>query len=222
MDEVTQISKIHLLIHPGYLARLEETIEGFSFSELFPAGDYEQYRPEVEAYLESLFERYREKSQHLNNDEVMVVILQGNFSELKQEIKGESTLPEALQYRALIDELKANLGRRLVVVNETRFGMQQGLRNSEKPMREIFTHVQSVLHARGYTFDETVLTEAFGECINACVEERAHNFNREGNLQSPTEIQLDATDYDAPMKDWMNDFSEQSPPGSRYRYKRPQ
>lgn len=222
MTDVTQISKIHLLIHPGYLARLEETVPGFSFAELFPAGDYEQHRPEFETYLESLFERYREKSQHMNADEVMVVILQGNISELKQEMKGESTLPESQQYRALIDEFKTNLGRRLVVVNETRFGMQQGLRSSEKPMREIFAHVQSVLHARGYTFDKTVLTEAFGECVRACVEERAHNFNREGNLQSSTEIQLDATDYDAPIKDWMDDFSEQTPLGARYRYKRPQ
>ncbi len=171
--EKKKISKIHFLIHPGWL-----------------------YQGGVR-YLETinLLNSYLEKARSLGGDELMFAVLHESRESMKQDAKSEGF------YMQTIRKLRDILGDRLIVVSDpdfnilTRLGILARLSSPRKiDVRKERDKIKRIIEARGYQFDKDVLSEAYGELMNQCVATGARNLNVTLGLKKKTIIKTGLTD----------------------------
>ena len=87
-------------------------------------------------------------------------------------------------YLDTIHKIKEILGDRCVV-----FGDDLDFLNSKETQDKI----RKLLKARGYYFDDKVLSEAYGETLGSCVDEAADGFNLNAGLKDKTIIRTSLT-----------------------------
>jgi hypothetical protein len=175
-----KLSKVHLLVHPGFFE-----IDA-QFSNIFDDG--RQQSRDID-FLRGLFEKYLEKFSHLPDNELLVAFTYDYRKALKNKIEtAGSSWPS---YIDLLHELKRNLGDRIVVFSEsavTHTGDRKiVLRDLQEKMRRI-------LEGRGYEVSENVVLEACGELINNCVETYGEAFRHDADIQEPLVVDTAATD----------------------------
>jgi len=163
-----KISKIHFLVHPG-------------FSSDYRTDDALSSAKDVPEENNKLLNRYIGQAENLKEkeDEIMVALTHASKSELKKDSK------ENFLYFKKLEEIRDILGRRLIVLSDN-FDIFEG--------EETMLAVKKLAKARGYVFDENVLSEAYGEALGACVDEAAQNLNLTGNLKHKTKIRPELSD----------------------------
>lgn len=184
------ISKIHLLVHPGFFeidAQLSNVFD-----------DPRQEKRDIE-FLRKLFEKYSEKFSHLPNDELLVAFTYDYRGDLKKKMKAaRSSWPS---YTDLLHELKKQLEDRIVVFSESAVTHAA---DRKIDLTDVQEKLQRILQARGYEISEHVALEACGELINNCVEVYGEAFRRGREIPEPLLVDSAATDRarygDAGMK----------------------
>ncbi|MEK7099490.1 MAG: hypothetical protein AAB916_03145 [Patescibacteria group bacterium] len=169
-NEKIHVSKIDLLIHPGFLTDPSVYEQGEKGREKTPE-------------FAALLDKYIEHSKEFKNDEIMVAFTHTGKSELRSDV-GLSKL-----YVNKLKELREILKDRLVVLSDDLNIFDEA---------EAIAMLKRILHARGYDFDENVVTEAYGETIRACVETWAEGLNATAQLKNKTQINPRLTDLDSP------------------------
>lgn len=171
IENLTKITKIHLLVHPGFIS-CRDVDRGESFME-----------ESLEERLESkkLPGKYLRYAEQMGETEVMVVSLPFSFD------------PHDAEFDYMFDEKKKN---NKVLINHLREILKDRLtllrnrfRGDMEPER-FFLRLKQVLARKGFYFDEDVETEAYGEVLQNCVDGQARFFNEEGSLRSPTRINV--------------------------------
>lgn len=163
--ERKRISKLHILVHPGFI--MEEDLR-----------EDQPYEEDTEAGTKLLID-YEEKAKTLGQDEVMVIIAPSRISLLKKHKKLDKP------YVQTIEKIKSILGDRVIVLMDRLDFFQE---------EEVRDKLKRVLTARGYYFDENVLSEAYGETLGCCVDDAAESFNRGEKLNNKTIVKIDLTD----------------------------
>ena len=174
--EPVKISKIHFLIHPGFLSdEVESDRDAGTTQEVIQAE-------------ESLPNKYVEQSRTLHDDEVMIAFTHSSKRKLRRDLRQEKIYAEKLR------ELKEILGDRLIVLSED-FDL---FIDRIDQRQDIFETIEQIASARGFRFDENVLTEAYGETLGMCVEEGAQALNVRANFNEKTLIRPELSNLDIP------------------------
>lgn len=125
-----------------------------------------------------LLKSYEEKAKTLGKDEVMLIMAPSQISLMRRHKNLNKP------YVQTIERIKETLRDRAVVfLDNSNFFDGEETRNK----------IKSILNARGYYFDQSVLTEAYGETIGCCVDDAAEGLNREEKLDEKTVIKVDLT-----------------------------
>lgn len=166
-EELTKVSKIHFLIHPGFMLAYN------SIEKPMP----EHLR---DMWIE-LLEAYVNKSEELGPDEVMLIFLPHNFNITK--IHTEYFIPKYLE---IVQRIKQILKNRAIFFTEN-----FGVRN---PQASDVEKLKKLIKSRGFTFDDNVLSEGYGEMIDWCVQQGITNLHKKLRLKNKTKIVTKLTD----------------------------
>ena len=185
-----EVSRIHFLIHPGYMS-LPETREEFVNEP-----------KAIEEYKE-LFDKYFKKARSLANNELMFVFMPLTITDLKQNKKINdfiyiklSELKDILQQRGIF--LTDHVNKTIVTGDpEEYYEKDQG----EKILHKQFSDMMRVAKARGYTLTPEVESEAYGEMLSTCVDIGASNIQSKLGLIKPTTIRTALTDMGLPISE---------------------
>lgn len=181
--ELTKIKKIHFLIHPGFQ------------SDTFLSQD--EYSTKQNNLL---FNKYSEHIRKLPPDEIIVAFTHTNSPELANDFKRQK------QYTEELRGLKEVVGRRLIVLSDSWDPL-----NFSGGSKESIAAIKEIAQSRGFVFDETVLSEAFGELAGMCVEIAANNLNEAGKFASPTVIKTELTDNPSLPNDLKGELTKRFP-----------
>lgn len=135
-----------------------------------------------------LLNRYVQKLGQLPKDEILVVFTYTSKYSMRRP--DEQLKHERLNKALMLEKIKAlaqQLGKRAVVLSSD---IPPGTEGIEK--------VRKMLAARGYYFDAKTRTVACGELWDACVSSYASALNKGGGFESPTELDLESSDYREP------------------------
>lgn len=163
--ELKKISKIHFLVHPGFLSDPVTKDSGETLEDL------KKYHKLLDMYLE--------QAKKLKDDELMIALTHTDKSEYKEGLEEQSIRFTKLQ------DLKKILGKRFIVLSSD-FDVFW----DEEAMKTI----KDLAKQRGYFFDENVLSEAYGETLGVCVDNVAQNMNETGGFKNKTIIRPELTD----------------------------
>mgnify|MGYP003395131755 CR=1 FL=1 len=165
-EKPREVAKIHLLVHPGFIANElhRETLAG----RPVPA-----YLPDYAQESEKLLARIVEHAGTIPENEIMVVITDGDRSELGSE----------MPYADLIDQLRTALKRRLIVLTDPTFD-SLNVGTSE----HVFADFQKLATARGYSFGPQTPLEAYGETSTNCVPRVLAAFKARGHFTGEASI----------------------------------
>ncbi len=130
--------------------------------------------------FEEMTTHYLEKAKTLHDDELMIV-----FSYRPRQMM-KSDIEHGRGYAGAVDQLKEILGPRLIVLT--------GDVTTPEGATIDFENAKKIAEARGYTFDRDVLTEAYGEEIDRCVQWGTNNLENAGHFSHETEIRPELTD----------------------------
>lgn len=163
-----EITKIHFLVHPGFLDRMLTENSG-TFTE------------KIDALLKS----YLSKSKTLGENELMVIFLPAQRKYFKEEIKDE-----VYKYVNLVQDIKKVLGNRLIVFSSDGETVPE---NSDL----IWKKIEDTAGARGFFFSKKLTAEAYGELIDACVGAVASNMHKAAGMSEnkPVKILGRLTDF---------------------------
>jgi len=165
--EKIRITKLHLLVHPGFMAG--------------PDAEHEPGHPTQDEISKSraLLDKYIAKAKGLGRDEIMVIFGYTGPDEFENHKR------EFAMYTDYIEKLQSLLGDRLILIE-----------GNIDPFEEevAFEEVEFIADERGYSIDTNTITEAFGETAQSCVLDCAQNFNFTGKFREETIIDLDLTD----------------------------
>lgn len=138
--------------------------------------------PDDQKIYESLLDKYVEEAKTLHDDELMFALVSPKHALLKKE------LAEGATYLKKIKEMESILGPRLIVLN-----FQDLDRGSE-----VMDTATRIAAARGFYFDKDVLSEAYGEFLDACVVVGASNLNKAAGLTKKTILRPELSDQSLP------------------------
>ncbi len=169
-EKPKHIKKIQFLIHPGFIS--DPNLEDVTASQR----DAGFMRP-----AEELMDKYIEEAKTLGEDELVFAFLDSSNGQIKSHIQNDEL------YICKINELRDILGRRFIVLSGVDY------HDFFDSPQEIFDDARRIAKARGYEFDTDTITEAYGECMNVCVEAGAIAFNRAGGFKEPTKIKIKLT-----------------------------
>lgn len=167
VPEKVKVSKLHVLVHPGFLSYPDDFPEGQGLSE----DELENSR--------ILLKKYVEVARQMGEDEFLVLVTVSDSVTLLEHIADE------YEYAECIQEIERILGDRLVVItNELDFGDAN-----------FFPFVQSKMYNAHYYFDSELEVHVYGETAEECVVECANNVYMNSNLRKQPKIRLLLTDY---------------------------
>ena len=162
--EKKKISKVHFLIHPGYLHYM-----GYGYNS-------EKYK--------ALLPLYINQAKNLGDNELMFAFVHTSKPQLKRDIEAGALYTETLK------EIKNILGDRLIVTTG-----DTEIVHGVKKAKDALSKILRIAEARGYTFDAKVLSEAYGEMLEACVQSGAENLNIAAGLKHKTKVRSELTDF---------------------------
>ncbi len=157
-----RVSKIHFLIHPGFL------MAGVPKEGSEPGSTQDRYN--------SLLDEYVKKAEEVKDkiNELMFAFIWSSRKDFKEALQEQQLYVEKLK------EIKNLLGNRLIVFSGNRDVTDDG--------KQFVAYMERIAQARGYIFDSDVLSEAYGETLGSCVNEGAVNLNKALGLKSKTVI----------------------------------
>lgn len=171
--ERVKISKIHFLVHPGYLLNTQTLLVTEK------SDDFD------EKYFQ-LLSSYRKKAQNLPKNEIMIVVShmpQSSFRSGKESGEG---------FMAILEDIKNILGRRCIVISQDTVPCD--FRGEFKITDEGMESLEKIILQRGFDFNRNVLTEAYGETFSFCVHSVANSINKKAGFGPRTEINTSLTD----------------------------
>ncbi|HAI74569.1 MAG TPA: hypothetical protein DCS28_00850 [Candidatus Moranbacteria bacterium] len=130
-----------------------------------------------------LMDKYIEQAKKIGENELMVIFSHTEKDDFKKDLFTKL-------YTKKIKEIKDILGNRSIVI------FMDGYELDEKDIENI----KKIASARGYKFNENVLTEAYGEMLTNCVVNWAVGLNKAGKFINKTTIRSKLTDLDT--SDW--------------------
>lgn len=170
-QQPVNIHKIHFLIHPGFLSYEVPKMDG-------DVGSVNPYALRMDEY-NGLLDKYLTEAKTLKDDELMMAFAHTTRKQMVKDAKNEEL------YMVTLRELKNILGKRLIVLSGNFDVVNED---------GVFDVAKKIAHERGYYFDNTVITEAYGEMLSICVERGADRMNRNAELQNKTLIRPSLTD----------------------------
>lgn len=177
--ERMKISKLHFLVHPGFLSDPNTLEKPTTWQKLIAEGhDYDSIMAELRKWEETL-QIYVEQAKKLKEDELMFVFTHTTSEQLKEDLE------EKKAYAVTLKAMKKILDKRLVVVSGDFDIFNEA---------EALDVAKEVAAARGYVLDEDVFTEAYGEILEQCVTEGAAAMNRKGGFRNKTVVRQKLTD----------------------------
>jgi hypothetical protein len=182
-----RVSEVHFLIHPGFIGDEDDTDRGYKR----PLSERE------EKVYKTVSKRYKKAADEISPNALMIAFLHKKRSSnaLKRDLEEQNYL-EAVKY------LEGKLGPRLIILSgDFHLSDDDEGRTKEQSLQEAKRAWQAALRiaeARGFTFDASVLTKAYGEFVTACLPDSAVNLNRANRLASKTLIETKYTDMGLP------------------------
>lgn len=186
-EKTTPVSKIHFLMHPGYI-----TDANHDPLDPHPIG------PEELGDYAVISKRYQAKAEEVKNraGEIMVAFLHKPGKQFRQEYKSPSDYRQAQLYTQIIEDLKKILGNRLIVLSQD-FNIvkdpQKDL-NALAEAREAWQAIIRIAQAKGYTISKAVEKEAYGEWLAECVLYGAGNLDLANELTGKTVVRPKLTE----------------------------
>ncbi len=156
--ELTKVSKIHFLIHPGFMLREANSVDDAELSALM---------------------KFKEEDLFLNRvkpDELVIAITHAEKGEIKESLREENKL-----YLINLKKWKERLGRRLIILSNN---FQENVFADPNLVEKL----KRLVNARGFDFDSHVATDAVGELEGACLPTIAGTLNLALDLKNPTQI----------------------------------
>lgn len=160
IKEPIKVSKLHFLIHPGFLTDPQD------FDE---EPIYEDWWQVLDIYLEH--------SKTIPKNELVLVFLHSSQDRFVKDAK------EHKPYVEKIRQMRKVLGRRMIV-----FSGDWDIFEKED-IQALSGVIENIANGRGYRLSKDVSSEAYGETLGVCVEEGANNLNRALGLIKKTVIQ---------------------------------
>lgn len=205
--EKTKVSKLYFLIHPGYSlicdireGEIESTV-GLSLVN----------KKELEKY-QNLLDAYVAKAEEIKNNKTELVFLflsedREFIRDVKDKVKDKSDagfkILDDMLFTA-IHKMKQILGRRFIVLTEDSSIKKEEKMKTKKTiksiaednehLKEITGAMRGIAAGRGYWWDETVASEAFGEYWDACVQDGSQNLKKALKLSNEPYIREGLTD----------------------------
>lgn len=160
-----QISRIHFLIHPGYISDIDP--EASESKKKWALG---------------LLGNYTKMAECMREDELMVAFTHTSFNDLRRDILNDKA------YAATLIVMKNLLGKRMIVVTAA------GDDFFHKPghMQKVINIIKKRNFAFS---TEDVDTVAYGEYASDCVQDGAENLNRSAGFKKKTVIIPQLTDH---------------------------
>lgn len=161
-----EVSKLHFLIHPGFLADPDTDLTGAPVPE----------------FSQLLLERYLQHAKGIPDDELVLVFLHTAPSDLIRDFRNRKNYTEKIR------QIKRVLGKRMLTFSADFdvFGETETTGQADE--------IKQMAERRGFRFNENVPSEAYGETLGVCVEEGASNLNKVLKLVKKTLIRPDLTD----------------------------
>jgi hypothetical protein len=184
--ELIKVSKLHFLVHPGYISNVITDWVGTSPESFKKDRDGRKFTFKQSI---ALLDKYIEQAKDMPDTEVMVIVTDTKKKFYKEDIEEERV------YMEKIREIKEILGKRAVVISDK---FELATTYYYPKSRGALEHIKQLLEARGYTFDESTDTEAYGELLGACVDTVANRLNEQGQFEEPTIIKKELTDVRHP------------------------
>jgi len=170
-ERMTKISKLSFLIHPGFQSSEHGRVIS-NAQVVHSAHDTNKYDAQLDKYVAH--------ARSLKSDEVMVAFT--------AQTKNDYFMTGAPYMKAL-REIRDILGRRLIILSAGQQIMSDG-------QPQGFETLKKIARARGFVFDKSITTEAFGEMLGGCVEDAANCLNTSGELRKKTKIIPELTNED--------------------------
>lgn len=167
-NETIRVSKLHILVHPGMLV------------DMLPTDESEEEKERVLKLGNELLKKYIEKALTLASDEILMLYEHG-FS------KGRAKF-----FQEFFDQISSILGDRLIVIPDNFVFYDNNTHQYD--CTDMYEELEFLAEERGFSLDERVLSEAFGETFGYCVENTANFLNIAGGFVYKTVINLDLTD----------------------------
>jgi len=175
-ETLGRINKIDFLVHPGYI-----------YESLLGDNDSAE-----KSGLIDLFHAYLIKAQEIPEDEILCAIAPAFRKKMKADLSERS---DDYHYGQLLRDLRDILGDRLVVFSDNHnLALKSTGGEDIHHGSEMLQDLRRILNARGMDFDESTMTEAYGEYLFACVSLVAERLNKSGNFISPTIIRTKLTE----------------------------
>lgn len=174
--ETVEVSKLHFLIHPGFLA------------------DSAQYDPGEVGWKEKglpLLDIYIDHAQKIPDNELVLVFLHPSLSELRRDFKAHKPYTERVR------QLKKILGKRMLAFSG---GFDVFGELGDNPDDQV-EEIRQLAEKRGFVFNQNVSSEAYGETLGVCVEDGANNLNKILKLMKKTIIKPELTDAAASLSE---------------------
>jgi hypothetical protein len=156
--ELTKVSKIHFLIHPGFMLRQANSVDDATLPALNKLNE------------EDLF------LNRVKPDELVIAITHEDNGLIKESLRKESQL-----YITNLKRWKKQLGRRLIVLSNN-------FQENVLVYPNLVETLKRLVNARGFDFDSNVATDAVGELEGACLPNIAGTLNLALDLTNPTQI----------------------------------
>lgn len=166
-SEKIKVSKIHFLIHPGFIEAIGRKDK------------------DAEALSRDQLESYVAEARKLAANELIFAFTIDHRANITRHAK------EHRAYIGYLRTLKSILGPRLILLTE-----DQDLFNADRA--KAFTAAKRIAESRGFTFDQNVFSEGYGETLGACVDDGSISLNKQGNLNNPTIIRTSLTNNPRP------------------------
>ncbi len=173
-EQEKRISKVHFLVHPGWMMK----------DNPFAA---------MHKGVNKLMDGYVEQATKLNSNELMVAFAPAIDAEFVHDFR-EKEKP----YTQTITKIKGILGDRLIVLadsdeEEDRHRGATFKQNKDK----VWEKIKRIAENRGFRFDDQLTAEAYGELMKACVRLIADNMHEASGMDKsqPVKLKANLTDY---------------------------
>ena len=177
--EPIKVSKIKLLIHPGFGAD-PNFYHKNSAQEQTPESEMDQ------AAVDKSIQKYVPVAEGMGSDELMLAFLHKKTPLVKTDKK------QGAKYLKVIEEVKNILGDRLIVLSDA-FPVTKESEEGVEAAKQAFRAAMDIAKARGYVLDENVESAALGEYLDDCVANGYINFKQARVTRGKTEILKDSS-----------------------------
>jgi hypothetical protein len=158
--ELTKVSKIHFLIHPGFMLREANSVDDATLPALNKLNEENLFLTKVKP------------------DELVIAITHAEKGEIKESLHEGNKF-----YLINLKRWKKQLGRRLIVLSNN-------FQENVLVYPNLVETLKRLVNARGFDFDSNVVTDAVGELEGVCLPTIAGNLNTALDLTNPTQITI--------------------------------